>query len=362
MKKLRHFVDVEMHFEADQEWLRFYYQCKMNEIATDHESLCSMNAALSARPELAAVLSSSDDVAMIRARCLLNLKLFRESYAASSLMKQSDTLNIEALISHIVCLVELGKQSELYKTSHDLICAYPDHAVSWFSVGCYYYMTRRYEISRRFLHKATSLDKYQFAAWIVYGHTFSEQDADDQAMASYRTVHRLFPHSHEPLLFMGMAHLNMSNYLYAEKFLKESYKLFDADPMVYNELGVVYYHRNEYKRAKDFFNATIRYISSECYNSWESTFFNLGHCHRKLRQYADAIKCYKKALNISPKDPMVLAAISFTHHLQGKWDRAITGYHKVLSLQPHDTFANEMLHRALQSATNQMQQADLEST
>ena len=350
-----------MHFEADQEWLRFYYHCKMNEIATDHESMCSMNATLAAQPEHAAVLSASDDLAMITARCLLNLKLFRESYAASSAMAQSDSLNIEALISHIVCLVELGKQSELYKTSHDLICAYPDHAVSWFSVGCYYYMTRRYEISRRFLHKATSLDKYLFAAWIVYGHTFSEQDADDQAMASYRTVHRYFPYSHEPLLFMGMAHLNMSNYLYAEKFLKESYKLFDSDPMVYNELGVVYYHRSEYKRAKDFFNATIRYISSECYNSWESTFFNLGHCHRKLKQYGDALSCYRKALNISPRDPMVLAAIAFTHHLQGKWDRAIEGYHKVLSLQPHDTFANEMLHRALQSATNQMQLADLEA-
>ena len=135
-----------MHFGADQEWLRFYFRSKINEIATDHESMNAMTSALSEHFEHEAVLSKSDDLQIIKSRCLLNLNLFRESYAVTSAMKQSDTLNIEALISHIVCLVELGKQSELYKTSHDLICAYPDHAVSWFSVGCYYYMTRRYEI------------------------------------------------------------------------------------------------------------------------------------------------------------------------------------------------------------------------
>ena len=146
----------------------------------------------------------------------------------------------------------------------------------------------------------------------------------------------------------------MNNYVYAEKFLKEAYKIFDSDPMIYNELGVVYYQQKNYKKAKDFFNATIRYISSDCYNSWESTFFNLGHCYRKLKLYNDALICYNKALNISPKDPMILSAIAFTHHLQNKLDKAITYYHKVLSLSAHDTFANEMLHRALQTVTNQL--------
>ena len=93
-------------------------------------------------------------------------------------------------------------------------------AISWFSVGCYYHMTRRYEISRRFLHKCTCLDKYFCNMDCLW--TFSEQDADDQAMSSYRTVSRYFPNSYEPLLFMGMGYLNMNNFIYAEKFLKEA--------------------------------------------------------------------------------------------------------------------------------------------
>jgi len=333
--------------------ISFYYECKINEIATESSCISKMENNLNWNEMNKVILSDSDDMMVIKSNCLLNLNLFRSSYDISLfVLSRMDNYNLLSLISHIICLVELGKQSELYKISHDLICAYPDHAVSWFGVGCYYYMTRRYEISRRFLHKATCLDKYLFAAWIVYGHTFSEQDADDQAMASYRTVNRYFPSSYQPLLFMGMGYLNMNNYVYAEKFLKEAYKLFDSSPMIYNELGVVYYQQKNYKKAMDFFKATINYISADCYNQWESTFFNLGHCYRKLLQYNEAIKCYQKALNISPRDPMILSAIAFTYHLQGKIDKAITYYHKVLSLQPHDTFSNEMLHRALQTATN----------
>eukprot|EP01084_Bolivina_argentea_P214413 364007_1 len=352
VSKLQIFIHKELHFKSDEEWIKFYYECKINEIGTDFDNINVMNKLLSENAENKLILSESNDLKIIKSNCLLNVNLFRESYLISSEIKSSDNYNILSLISHIICLVELGKQSELYKTSHDLICTYPDSAISWFSVGCYYYMTRRYEISRRFLHKATCLDKYFFAAWIVYGHTFSEQDADDQAMASYRTVHRYFPNSYQPLLFMGMGYLNMNNYIYAEKFLKEAYKLFDSDPMIYNELGVVYYQQKQYEKAKDFFNVTIKYISSDCYNTWETTFFNLGHCYRKLKQYKEALVCYNKALNISPNDPMILSAIAFTYHLQNKIDNSIEYYHKVLSLQPHDTFANEMLHRALQTASS----------
>jgi len=352
--KLKLFLSKELTFNEDEAWIRFYYECKINEMATECQSIHKMDELLQSNEANSLILGASNDLKIIKANCLLNLNLFRESYAMSMSMKEADNYNLSSLISHIVCLVELGKQSELYKTSHDLICAYPDHAVSWFAVGSYYFMTRRYEISRRFLHKATCLDKYFFAAWIVYGHTFSEQDADDQAMASYRTVNRYFPNSYQPLLFIGMGYLNMNNFVYAEKFLKEAYKLFNSDPMIYNELGVVYYQQKKYKKAKDFFNATIRYISSDSYNSWESTFFNLGHCYRKLKQYKDALVCYNKALNISPKDPMILSAIAFTYHLENKLDKAITYYHKVLSLQAHDTFANEMLHRALQTVTDQI--------
>ncbi|CAN0314583.1 unnamed protein product, partial [Ectocarpus sp. 13 AM-2016] len=82
--------------------------------------------------------------------------------------------------------------------------------------------------------------------------------------------------------------------------------------------------------------------------AWESTVFNLGHCHRKLGSLDDAASCYLRARELSPQRHSVHSALALTHHLQGRHDDAIAGYHKALGLKPDDPFAAEMLKRALQ--------------
>ncbi|CAM9694519.1 unnamed protein product, partial [Scytosiphon promiscuus] len=82
--------------------------------------------------------------------------------------------------------------------------------------------------------------------------------------------------------------------------------------------------------------------------SWESTVFNLGHCHRKLGSLEEAVRCYLRARELSPHRHSVHSALALTYHLQGRHDDAIAGYHKALGLKPDDPFAAEMLKKALQ--------------
>lgn len=63
----------------------------------------------------------------------------------------------------------------LLRRGHKLVEEYPDRAVSWFGVGCYYMATQQYEQARRFFAKATQLDKDNAYAWIGFGHAFAEQ-------------------------------------------------------------------------------------------------------------------------------------------------------------------------------------------
>ena len=81
----------------------------------------------------------------------------------------------------ILDFVELG----LFTLSHRLVDSEPDNATSWFSVGCYYYVIGRYEESRKYLHKATTLDRNLGAAWLMRGHAFAAENEHDQAMAAY---------------------------------------------------------------------------------------------------------------------------------------------------------------------------------
>lgn len=69
--------------------------------------------------------------------------------------------------------------------SHRLVDSEPDNATSWFAVGCYYYVIGRYEESRKYLHKATTLDRNLGTAWLMRGHAFAAENEHDQAMAAY---------------------------------------------------------------------------------------------------------------------------------------------------------------------------------
>ena len=56
------------------------------------------------------------------------------------------------------------------------------------------------------------------------------------------------------------------------------------------------------------------------------------------------------ARKLAPRTASTHVALGFAHHLQGHINTAIDHYHKALGLKPDDTFASEMLSRALQAA------------
>ena len=98
-----------------------------------------------------------------------------------------------------------------------LVEEYPDRALAWFAVGCYYLCTQQYDNARRYFGKATSMENSFAAAWIGFGNAFAFQDESDQAMAAYRTAARLFPGLHLPLTGMGMEYQRMNNLHLAEQ-------------------------------------------------------------------------------------------------------------------------------------------------
>lgn len=59
--------------------------------------------------------------------------------------------------------------------SHKLVEEYPNQALSWYAVGCYYMCTKQYEQARRFFGKATSLDRNSAPSWLGFGHAFAAQ-------------------------------------------------------------------------------------------------------------------------------------------------------------------------------------------
>ena len=61
-----------------------------------------------------------------------------------------------------------------------LVEEYPDRALSWFAVGCYYLCTHQHDKARRYFGKATTMENNFAAAWIGFGNAFAFQDESDQ--------------------------------------------------------------------------------------------------------------------------------------------------------------------------------------
>ena len=74
---------------------------------------------------------------------------------------------------------------------HRLAREYPERAVSWFGIGCYYACIGRHADARRYFGKATGLDPAFPPAWLGFGHAFAAQDESDQVPCPMKLGHRL---------------------------------------------------------------------------------------------------------------------------------------------------------------------------
>lgn len=201
-------------------------------------------------------------------------------------------------------------------------------------------------------------------AWIGFGHAFAAQDESDQAMTSYRTASRLFPGSHLPRLCIGMEYLRTNHLPLAIQFIQQAQDICPDDPLIDNELGVLYYQQREFDQAKAAFlralartpkttktpktkNPHFSPSSRHLAEVVEPCLVNLAHVYRKSGELCEATTCLERALMICPTRASTHSALGLTVHLQGHVDRAIRHYHTALSMKPDDTLASELLCRAL---------------
>ncbi|KAL3733899.1 hypothetical protein ACJRO7_023277 [Eucalyptus globulus] len=343
-----------LHFGPEDEWLSSFYSClikkydKENVVEAKFKEL--ENESYSSNPSeqsFMRTLKNDTDLMACKAEYYHQCGEYQKCFELTSILLEKDPFHMKCTLVHLTAATELGHSNELYLMACNLVKDYPQKALSWFAVGCYYYCIKKYDQSRRYFSKATNLDGTFPPAWIGYGNAYAAQDEGDQAMSAYRTAARLFPGCHLPTLYIGMEYMRTHSFKLAEQFFMQAKTICPSDPLVYNELGVVSYHMKEYNKAVQWFEKTLAHISSSLSEMWEPTVVNLAHSYRKLKMYNEAILNYEKALALSTRSVCTYAGIAYTYHLQDNFTAAITYYHKALRLKPDDQFCTEMLSLAL---------------
>ncbi|XP_076454302.1 cell division cycle protein 16 homolog isoform X2 [Babylonia areolata] len=284
---------------------------------------------------------------------------FQECYRITKdVLTRRDPLNSRCLPLHIAVLVELKKPNELFYLGHKLVDYYPNKPVSWFAVGCYYLLTKNYEPARRYLSKATTLDKTYGPAWLAYGHSFAADNEHDQAMAAYFTASQIMKGCHLPVLYIGLEYGLTSNAKLADRFFTLAQSIAPDDPFVLHEMGVIAFQNQDWVEAERLFKEALGRIQDVSHqhlpDKWEPLLNNLGHVARKLKKYEEALEYHRQAELLCPQNPSTYSAIAYIHALTGNNTLAVDFFHKALGLRRDDAFSTTMLSNVMEALMNEV--------
>lgn len=295
-------------------------------------------------------LAQNPDLQLSKAEFLFTQCRFKDALAITSSILSADEFNFSIIPIHVACLHELAQTNTLFLLSHRLADSHPEEPSTWLAVGVYYLSINQIAESRRFFSKASMMDPSFGPAWIGFAHTFAVEGEHDQAISAYSTAARLFQGTHLPQLFLGMQNLQLNNMTLAQEFLNAAYTLCSTDPLLLNEMGVVFYHMDHLPEAITIFTNALAIaadIDSDP-RAWISTRANLGHAYRRCRQFAPALEQFEEVLRQGGRDAGIFCAKGLVLlEMRRTWD-AVCTLHEALAVNPQDPVATDLLARALE--------------
>jgi anaphase-promoting complex subunit 6 len=294
-------------------------------------------------------LSTNPDLLLSKADLLFTQCKFKDTLSITNSILENDRYNFSIYPLHLACLYELQLKNALFLISHDLADNHPEEPCTWLAVGVYYLAINKIAEARRYFSKASMMDPHFGPAWIGFAHTFAAEGEHDQAISAYSTAARLFMGTHLPQLFLGMQNHMLNNMTLADEFLKTAYGLCKTDPLLLNEMGVVFYHQDKLEESVAMFLKALQIaddIDSDS-SAWISTRANLGHALRRLQRWDDALIQFDEVLRQGGKDAFVFCAKGLVLMEQRRSFEAVYVFHEALAISPQDAIATELLNKAL---------------
>ena len=368
-----------LNFNQNNCWLNDYYKSKINdnifmtyksdveidlginkiinEINSENNSKCKrqnnmedINYNNISTLNIMDVLYKNNDqsLMLMEAEKMFMARDYTNTYKKLKKINEDDFYNLELIPMLCSSMIELNKIVDLYSLAYKLGNNCNDKFIPWYAVGCYYYAIKKYEISRKYFLKCNQLNKNFPEGWVALGNSYAGEDESDQALNAYRTCLRLFPGCHYSNLYIGMEFVRTNNLKTALIAFQNALQLSQNDPLIYNEIGVVYYKQQIYEEAQNYFIKGIKMCSEDDVSSaYQTLMINLGHTYRKLKKLKEALEVYMKLYYIDSKNVDVLNGIGFILSLIGKYNYALDYFHQANFIQSNDSFSITMINKCI---------------
>lgn len=111
-----------------------------------------------------------------------------------------------------------------------------------------------------------------------------------------------------------------------------------------NNLGIEYYKRKEYERAKSLYRRAL-----EIQPTYEKAYYNLGNVYRVEEDFAGALAMYQKTAQLNPKNFQNHNNLGNAYAMQGLYQEAIRAYELALRYRPRYAEAHNNLGNVYRS-------------
>lgn len=225
--------------------------------------------------------------------------------------------NLEYQIFYIEVLVASKQKAELYYYAHQCSQLQPSSVVSFFAIGCYYFLLTNYSEAGKYFRKATLVDKFFKHGWIYFGKCFAEGKISDKALAIFELSATIFIGCHLFPLAIAIEYQKQNNTSLTKHYLFQAFELKPSDPIIASYLGSFYLSQQNFQQAEVWFSKVFTLCESHLGDenviaTWSGTICNYGHCLRRLNRFKEAITLYKLCLSVDVTDS-VLSSIGLCY-------------------------------------------------
>ena len=341
-----------LSFSNDNNWLYDYFKSKIDDniYMTEKSDIEIKENENEEKANVMDILYKNEDQDLMKmeAEKYFIARDYTNTFNKLKKINEEDFYNLEIIPMLCSCMIELNKVGELYSLAYKLANNCGDKFISWYAVGCYYYSIKKFDLSRKYFLKCNQLNKNFPEGWIALGNSYAGQDESDQALNAYRTCLRLFPGCHYSNLYIGMEFIRTNNFKTAFITFQNALLLSVNDPLIYNEIGVVYYKQKQFEDAEKYFLKGVSICNNEDRAiTTQTLLLNLGHCYKKMKRFKDALQLYIKLYCIDSRNIDVLNAIGTTLALLGNNNLALEYLHKANFIKSNDNYSIGMINKCI---------------
>jgi tetratricopeptide (TPR) repeat protein len=203
---------------------------------------------------------------------------------------------------------------ESLRCMSDLIKDYPDNPAFYYLRGKLYYDNFN-QTEKALIDFTTAIDNYQNI---------------DEFYIQFARLENIF-------LDRSLCYSDLKKYDEAIKDLNKSIEIEGVNPRAYNNLGDVYYKKQEYRKGIEYSNKSLQYMTDKYH-----PYFNRARCHFKLSNLDSSLIDYNKVISIENGYYNVYSERGDVYFAMNKIDEAINDWLKALDLKPPEDFEKEL--------------------